>query len=69
MTDNNSLKVGLFSTFLVLYTFVYSPGAGELSFSCKFSTRFRYFIHSLHSTNHVFPANGHLLDKTRVLRT
>ena len=32
MSENNTVKVGLVSTFLVLYTAAYSPGAGVVPF-------------------------------------
>ena len=32
LTDNNAIKVGLVSTFLILYTLAYSPGAGVVPF-------------------------------------
>ena len=32
MADNNAVKIGLVSTFLVLYTLAYSPGAGVVPF-------------------------------------
>ena len=32
LTTNNSLKVGLVSTFLILYTLAYSPGGGVVPF-------------------------------------
>ncbi|KAL6719777.1 hypothetical protein ACLMJK_001698 [Lecanora helva] len=32
LTDSNAVKVGLVSTFLILYTFAYSPGAGVVPF-------------------------------------
>lgn len=32
LTDNNAVKVGLVSTFLILYTLAYSPGAGVVPF-------------------------------------
>ena len=32
MADNNAVKIGLVSTFLILYTLAYSPGAGVVPF-------------------------------------
>ena len=32
LADNNSVKVGLVSTFVILYTLAYSPGAGVVPF-------------------------------------
>ena len=32
MAENNAVKVGLVSTFIILYTLAYSPGAGVVPF-------------------------------------